>query len=117
MTLDTSYGIPVDSRMLNNYLYSLVGRFFKILPIREEESETLVPYMESLLVELLGCSELILNIRFDARFLSLVGTLQYLIDNPNETVDVYKREVFNSISICNKLKKQYAVKKRERVMG
>jgi len=40
---------------------------------------------------------------------SLLNILQYLIDNPECSLTVVKREVFRAISICNKLKAKYAV--------
>lgn len=99
----------MDNELLNNYLRNLVNLFFKILPIRESEEPSLTAYMMSLQAELIGCSELISAIHQDAMFMSLVSILQYLIDNPDSAVHVYKREVFKAISICNKLKARYAV--------
>lgn len=108
MTLQTVRDIPMDAAMLSNYLQTLVNLFFKILPIREGEDRSLGTYMESLQLELLGCGALISALHEDALFLTLVSILQYLIDRPDASVRVYKREVFKAISICNKLKTRYA---------
>lgn len=109
MTIQTIVGTPMDATMLNAYLRSLVNRFFKILPIREDGEDTLETYMRSLQAELLGCREFILAIHEDPLFVSLLNILQYLIDNPECSLPVVKREVFRAISICNKLKAKYAV--------
>lgn len=109
MTIHTVAGLPMDSTMLSGYMCSLVNRFFKILPIRESGEDSLEVYMRSLQAELLGCKEFIVAIHEDPLFVSLLNILQYLIDNPECSLVVVKREVFRAISICNKLKAKYAV--------
>ena len=110
MMVETTAGVPVDSELLHNYFRNLVNHFFKILPIREQNEESLTTYMQSLQAELLGCKGLVSAIQNDALYLALLSILQYLIDNPECTVREVKREVFRAISICNKLKAQYASK-------
>lgn len=122
MTIDTTAGMPIDTEVLQNYFRTLVNRFFKILPIREqaetlsdgesistndEAEESLITYMRSLQAELLGCRELVNAIQKDASYLTLISILQYLIDHPKSTVKEVRREVFRAISICNKLKAEY----------
>lgn len=108
MILDTAAGIPVTKELLCNYFNNLVNLFFKILPIREKEELSLVTYMKSLQIELLGCKQLIIALNHDPYYLSLLAILQYLIDNPGCQVDKVRREVFRAISLCNKLKAKYA---------
>ncbi len=102
--IDTVAGTPVSPELLCNYFKNLVNQFFKILPIRESGESSLITYMQSLRAELLGCQELIGELRNDASYLTLLAILQYLIDNPECSVREVKREVFKAISICNKLK-------------
>lgn len=113
MTIDTTAGIPMSAELFASYMRSLVDRFFKILPIKESESEygedSLDTYIHSLQAELLGCKELVVIVNEDPSFMSLINILQYLIDNPDCSVRTVKREVFRAISICNKLKAKYAV--------
>lgn len=109
MTLDTVIGVPMGRVLLNNYLHTLVNKFFKILPIKENEEDSLVTYMRSLQIEILGCKELIVALQNDAYIVALLSKLQYLIDNPNCDVSIVKREVFAAISICNKLKCRYEI--------
>lgn len=110
MMVETTAGEPIESEILHNYFRKLVNHFFKILPIREQNEESLTTYMQSLQAELLGCKGLISAIQNDASHLTLLSILQYLIDNPECTVKEVKREVFRAISICNQLKAQYASK-------
>ena len=95
----------IPTKVLSNYFDSRVNSFFKILPIKEKEEDTLQDYIKSLQLELIGCNNLFLETDFDSALLSLIGILQFLIDEPCD-VSVIRREVFKSISICKKLKKK-----------
>ncbi len=107
MMMDTNSGVPINAEVLHNYFKRLVNHFFKILPMREKGEETLATYMESLQVELLGCKELITAIHNDPNYLTILAILQYLIDNPDCSVTMVKREVFRAISICNMLQSKF----------
>lgn len=111
MTFDTSAGIPMRYDLFDSYMRSLVNRFFKILPIKESETQygesSFHTYIESLQAELIGCESLILALHDDPLFMSLISILQYMMDNPDCSVRTVKREVFRAISICNKLKARY----------
>lgn len=100
---------PLRNRnVMSGYMKYLVGRFFKILPIRESESDSLAVYMTSLQAELIGYKNLNVVAVDNPSFISLICILQYLIDNPDEPVSAVKREVFRAISICNKLVEKYS---------
>lgn len=107
------YGDNLSPQLLHNYFKTLVNQFFKILPIREQNEESLVTYMQSLQAELLGCKGVVIELQHDAAYLTLIAILQYLIDNPSCSVREVKREVFRAISICNKLKAKYTVSEKE----
>lgn len=92
---------------LSKYMRGLVDRFFKILPLWEDGEDSLPTYLESLKLELLGFNGLIRALNDDQDFVALIAILQYLIDNPDTEKRVVKREVFRSISICNKLRAKY----------
>ena len=81
MNVETVVGVPVDTKLLRNYFDSLVDRFFKIIPIRESEEETLPVYMQSLQMELLGCREFIPELCVDDEYMTLLAILQYLVDH------------------------------------
>lgn len=107
MTVMTTTNAELDSGLVYNYFGNLVNQFFKILPMREAEEETLPVYLESLRSELLGCGKLIEDLEYDPSFLTLINILQFLIDNPECSVFKTKREVFKAISICNKFRSLY----------
>lgn len=105
--IQTTTGIQISEKLLCNYFDSLVNCFFKILPIRESEEESLDVYVQSLQFELIGCKGLITSLNDDARFITLLSILQHFIDSPQCPTNVVKREVFKAIRICNGLKERY----------
>ena len=107
MKVNTAANKPIDSALLSNYFDSLVNRFFKILPIREQDDGSLVIYLKGFRDELLGCNELVDELKQNALFMTLLSTLQYLIDNPDAPVKKVRRYVFGAISVCNKLRSLY----------
>lgn len=108
MEVHTTYGCPLSGNLLNSYFSNLVNQFFKILPMRENEEDSLITYMQSLQMELIGCKSFIPELDENSFFLTLLSILQYLIDNSDSSISVVKREVFRAISICHKLKSAYA---------
>lgn len=109
MMFETSIGEPVESELLSAYFYSLVDRFFKILPIRESEDETLGIYIKSLQLELIGCGDFVPFFGKEPRFLALLSVLEFFRDRPDAPVEDVKREVFRAINTCKKLAATCAV--------
>ena len=99
--------ISVSQEMMNRYFERLINRLFKILPMRENDDQTLCVYIQSLQFELLGFGDLIDMTHSDELIISLASILQSLIDNDLE-LPVVKREVFHMIDICVKLRGKYA---------
>lgn len=108
MSVEITVSGDLTNEVVCNYFGALVNQFFKILPMRESNEESLLVYMESLRDELIGCKELIVGMDNNPFFLSLINILQFMIKNPNCPVGTTKREVFKAISICNKLKAQFS---------
>lgn len=104
MIIETVTGVPINGKLVENYFQSLVGMFFKILPMKEDGVETLPEYLGNLQAELLGCKALIDAINNDPMFMSLILNLQVLIDNPDYSPRKVRQIVFDSITVCNKLK-------------
>lgn len=107
MTINTSLGTPIDRELLHNYFKRLVNHIFKILPMRENNEETLFSYIESLQLELLGCQSFISQLKVDPDYLTILSILQYLIDRPDCSIRQVKREVFHAISLCDNLQKRF----------
>lgn len=102
----TKYEIEISRDLIENKFNDLVNQFYKILPLKENDSPTLYQYMEGFMRELLGLNSLINELNNDGLFASLLGILQYLIDNDCDTPTV-KTDVFKAIGIVKKLQQKY----------
>ena len=102
----TDLEVSLDKVHIAHYVQSLVGRFYKILPMCESGSETLDKYMLSLLRELLGCKQLIDSLQYDDRYVSLLAILRSLITDHSDCA-VVKTDVFRAISLLKQLHAKY----------
>lgn len=107
MMVETVVGVPVNALFLHNYFNSLINRLFKILPMKEEDNESLQDYIASVQLELLGCDAFIEALHSDGSFISLLSILQAIKDNPDYSVRKVRREVFHLISLCTRLSSLY----------
>lgn len=109
MTIFSAQGYPLNEALIRNYFKTLVNHFFKIIPLREDNEESLPTYMEELQKELIGLGELIPGIGEDPDFLSLLSVLQYLICTPDCKMYEVKRKVFSSITVCNRMQAKFLI--------
>ena len=98
----------IDRQSLENYLDSLVGKLYKLLPIKENSPDTFPAYAKGLRDELFGFKGLVVAISHDPSYVSILSMLQNFIDSPECPVGDVKREVFSMISLCKKLISRYA---------
>lgn len=105
----TNENIEVSKKLVENYLFSLVDKLYKILPLKESGEPTLTKYICSLQREMLGCRELVCALNDDGRYLEVLAILQFLREyNEEVSVDIVKADVFHAINITKKLRKQYS---------
>lgn len=102
--IKTQYN-PIPCKLHRNYLNNLINRVFKILPMKEEKSDTLDTYISALLQELTGNRDLILYLENDSRYETILSNLQSL---QNDEVS-YRATVFNTISIIKQLAEECEV--------
>lgn len=88
------------------YFEFLINKTYKILPLKEENSDTLKSYLESYLRELIGNKELIKALVDEPRFVTVLNTMQFLISEEYST-SVCKREVFKCINILKEINEKY----------
>lgn len=105
--MTTIYDVEISREVVTKRADELVNQFYKILPLRENGSETLSQYAESLLREMLGMKALLVEWKDDGQYLSLLGILQYIVDNPSCDVAKVKSDVFKAINIIKRLQKKY----------
>lgn len=100
--MKTKYG-AIHQEVAEKGFQQYVGKFFKILPMYEEQCPTLSQYVQSLNREMVGLSNLVVNMQNEEEFLTLVATLEGL-NRKDITVEEVKSDVFKSISILKKMK-------------
>ena len=103
----TVYDTEVSRKMVSRRIEDLINQFYKILPLREGGSKTLSQYIESLLREMLGMQDLMVEWHDDGQYMSLLGILRFLATNPECDVSVVKSDVFKAISIIKRLHRKY----------
>jgi hypothetical protein len=99
--MTTKYG-DVPNENCREYFKSLVNKTYKILPLKEENSQTLQSYLDSYLLELIGDKDLFSLLEGKPKFITLLSTISYLASE-DYTVAECKKEVFKSIHIIEKL--------------
>ena len=63
MSAKASIGGELNAELLKNYFHTLVNQVYKILPMREKETESLGKYIWRLEAELIGGYGLIEDVR------------------------------------------------------
>lgn len=103
--IDVKYGlIPKES--FCRYFEFLINKTYKILPLKEEKSDTLKSYLESYLRELIGNKELVEILVDEPRFITVLNTMQFLISE--EYADkTCRKEVFKCIHILEEINAKY----------
>ena len=90
--------IPVNLHI--NYMDNLINRVFKILPLKEENSDTVEAYITNLLYELTGNKELIIYLNNDSRYETILSNLQKLLSQDTN----YRALVFNTITLITQIR-------------
>lgn len=103
--IEVKYGlIPKES--FCNYFKFLINKTYKILPLKEENSETLKTYLESFLKELIGNKELVPFLVDEPKFITMLNTMQYLASEEYSVAEC-RKEVFKCIGILKDINEKY----------
>lgn len=98
----------VSAQAIGVYLFSLVDKIYKILPLKEIEEPTNGKYIKALIREIIGMQELTVVLERDSRMMSVLSILQYMSSHINEmSVENVKSDVFQAINIVKKLRKRH----------
>lgn len=87
------------------YFEALVGKLFKILPMRESEDAFLGEYLDSLWIDMSGAYLTLPDLQSSAEYISMLNIVGYLTTHA-VSVKQCKREVFKLIGLCEKVKVQ-----------
>lgn len=104
----TSLGEPIDSAQLQQYFGRLINRFFKILPMKENGESSLTNYIQSLQRELLGCLNLVPELKVCDSYITLLSILEFLNREQDCPIPAVRTEVFHAINICKSLGKHFS---------
>lgn len=85
------------------YMDTLTGKLFKVIPLKESNNEHLIEYLDSLSVELIGAYDLYSELLLNKKYLILVNTINYLLNNKCEFKKC-RREILKCINIVEKIK-------------
>lgn len=102
----TVYGEEIPEGTLRDYIKRLTGRFFKILPLREQNYASLDVYLERFRKELIGSRQLIDCLSEDGRYITLITTVESLKAD-DCSIEETRSLVFDAISICNAIAEEY----------
>lgn len=93
----------MPDRLLYCYFERMIGRLYKILPLKQDCEETLPSYIDSLLLQMTGV-DIVANLSDQPYYLSILGVVAYLKDNIL-SCDHYcvKKQIFGAIKMCQKL--------------
>ena len=105
----TTQDPTVPDKLFENFLHRLVGRFFKIMPLKESNSPTLNLYLQSFKIDLMGCNSVMKATGYNDLFLQLIDVLQFFLEHDFDN-DTCHREVMKCIGIVKLLYEDYAGK-------
>lgn len=94
------------------YLNYLVGKTYKILVLKENDSDTLHKYLEDFQRELIGNKEFVQFITEEPKYYTIVSKVEFMI-NHDPDVNVYKKDVFKSIRILTDIRNKIESKTYE----
>jgi hypothetical protein len=96
----------LDESVFQNYFQYMIGKIYKILPMKEEGCKTLTSYLESLKIEMIGSYGLYRQLMEEPQFMTALNIVEYLIDNDYDNA-ICKREVFKAIRCIENINKKY----------
>ena len=87
------------------FLNNMVGKIFKILPLKEENNLGFNDYVDSILVQLVGATKTFEELENNQDFLTVINIIQYINNNECSNKQC-KREVFKCLDIIQKMTKE-----------
>ena len=88
-------------KLEQEYLKKLIGRVYKIIPLKEEDSKYVDVYIKGLVEELISNARLMRAFNYDSRIMIVSSTLKSMIYCNNHSE--YKSAVFKCIKYIEQL--------------
>jgi hypothetical protein len=86
--MNTKYG-QISDNHCNSYKTELTNKIFKILPLKENDCETIEMYVESIIYELCGANYIFYS---NGKLISLISLLEMIKQEQNHSI--YKQKIF-----------------------
>lgn len=103
--MTTALNTAIPDQCVTNYLDALVGKIYKILPMKEDGAEFLPQYIDWRIREMTSFRDFVQVVGEDADFLSLILIMNSI--STQEDVSSVRHDVFEAISLCKKLRRKY----------
>jgi hypothetical protein len=110
METNTKYG-QLPDEILMAYVNGMTGKIFKMLPMKQDGSKTLLVYMESILREFIGNKELVEKFKHNEVFLAILGTLESLLHQDN--FSLFRSDILKILNLIEQMKSSLGGDKRE----
>lgn len=91
---------------LDTHLRSLIGRIWKLIPLKEQNNQFLKIHLESLSFELIGSYKAFPSLAVFPEYINIVNTIIFLHEN-EFSKEQCKREAFKCIRLINMLIEKY----------
>ena len=99
------YNINIDNNIISSRLQNLINQIYKLLPVREENSDWQKP-LQTILEELAGMQRLINYNNFQS-FFPLLSKLEGLFTLTKEDDFLcYRRTIFECLSLISSIRKE-----------
>jgi hypothetical protein len=99
--MNTRYG-QLPDEMLIAYVDGMIAKVYKMLPMKQSQFQSLPTYMESTLREFIGQKELVLELKNNEEFLTILGTLESLLIQ--DDFKKFRSDIFKVINLIEKIK-------------
>jgi hypothetical protein len=99
--MKTKYG-ELPDELLITYVNGMVSKVWKMLPMKQDGFSSLPKYIESTLREFIGQKELVLKLRNNEEFQTILGILESLLNQ--DDFAKFRSDIFKVINLIEKLK-------------
>lgn len=88
--------------MIQEYIQSLFGKIYKMLPIFEENKEALPIYAKSLAIELIGATFTFPVLKTEKHYIDIINIVNYIAENDIDHFTC-KKQVFKCRDLVGKI--------------
>lgn len=102
--MKTKYEFEISNESFNKNIIRLTNQIWKLIPMKENE-EDWEKQLDTVTIEIAGMNELIIDENKEAQFLQLLSKLDGIRICQDISFEVYRKTVFEIISLLQGLKK------------